>query len=142
MISELDFSFNSDRNPQIAPADLPPGFTPTSYSLYITLTAEWTLTIGRLGRFTFPSGEYVYSGSAKKNILARVNRHLRPEKKLRWHIDYLLTAPGVRVNGLRLSTRDECELVRLSGGVSPAKGFGASDCRSGCGSHLRRLPAG
>lgn len=98
--------------------------------------------MGRLGAFDFPAGCYIYTGSARRNIAARVRRHLAAEKRLHWHIDYLLAAEGVRILGTRLSARPECALNCATPGEVPAPGFGASDCRRGCGSHLKRLSEG
>jgi Uri superfamily endonuclease len=95
--------------------------------------------IGRLGEFCFAAGCYVYTGSARRNLEQRIARHLRCEKRLRWHIDYLLAAPGVRITGVERSPDGECELNRRSAGTMPVPGFGASDCRQGCGSHLKYL---
>jgi Uri superfamily endonuclease len=64
---------------------------------------------------------------------------LRAEKTLRWHIDWLLAAPGVKTVGVRRSAKSECILNRGAGGRVLVPGFGASDCREGCGSHLRFL---
>ena len=55
------------------------------------------LTVGRLGTFLFPVGRYIYTGSAKRSIEARIARHLRKKKTLRWHIDYLLASPKAKV---------------------------------------------
>lgn len=112
---------------------------PRSYLLHILLPQPLRVAIGRLGAFDFPAGRYVYTGSARRNLEARVARHLRQEKKLRWHIDYLLAAPGVKVAQVIRSTVDECALNQATPGASPAPGFGASDCRNGCGSHLKYL---
>lgn len=95
--------------------------------------------MGRLGTFDFPAGRYVYTGSAKRYFQARIHRHLRQEKTLRWHIDYLLTAPGVTVTSVQSSSADECGLNQSTGGTVVVPGFGASDCRRGCGSHLKYL---
>lgn len=110
---------------------------PCTYQLHIHLGHEQSLTIGRLGRFTFPAGEYVYTGSARRNIHARLARHCRSKKKLRWHIDYLLAAEGCEVVGTETFTTPECQLNRSTGGEIVAPGFGASDCSSDCGSHLK-----
>jgi Uri superfamily endonuclease len=114
---------------------------PISYQLLIELPRAVTVTVGRLGRFRLEAGRYVYTGSARRNLEARIARHLRPDKTLRWHIDYLLAAPGVRVLDVRRSGRDECALNQATRGSTPMPGFGASDCRAGCGSHLRYLRA-
>ena len=95
------------------------------------------LQVGRLGWFEFPAGVYVYTGSAKRGLEARIARHQRADKKLRWHIDYLLAAPGVRILKVVRSWRDECRLNQGSPGEIAVPGFGASDCKSGCGGHLK-----
>src|SRR5512135_3121357 len=111
---------------------------PQTYQLVIRVARPVELAVGRLGRFTFPPGTYVYTGSARRNLEARVARHLRGDKILRWHIDYLLAAPGVSVTEVRRSSVAECELNWATPGEILAPGFGASDCRRGCGSHLKR----
>ena len=111
----------------------------TAYQLCIEVARDVRVAVGRLGIFDFPAGGYVYTGSAKRNLETRIARHLRREKTLRWHIDYLLAAPGVRVVEVRRSRRDECRWNRATAGEIPVPGFGASDCGAGCGSHLKRL---
>ena len=64
-----------------------------TYQLLITVSAPVRVTVGRLGTFDFPAGDYCYTGSAVRNIEARIRRHLSPLKKMHWHIDYLLAAP-------------------------------------------------
>jgi Uri superfamily endonuclease len=122
-------------------ADRPSDVTtaPCTYQLVIRVAKRVQITVGRLGVFVFPKGTYIYTGSARRNFEARIARHLREEKTLRWHIDYLLTAPGVSVVDVKRSTTDECELNQAVVGEIVIPGFGASDCRHGCGSHLKRL---
>ena len=110
-----------------------------TYQLKIEIVRPVTITVGRLGEFLFPAGRYVYTGSAKRNFEARIARHLRKEKSIRWHIDWLLTARGVTVAGVRRSMKEECVLNQSVRGRIVAPGFGASDCRAGCSSHLRYL---
>lgn len=110
-----------------------------TYQLVIELTAPVRLQIGRLGRFDFPAGRYVYTGSARRTLAARVARHLSQHKRLRWHIDYLLVSGRARVTAVRSSRRAECALNRATPGAVPVPRFGASDCRAGCGSHLKYL---
>ena len=108
--------------------------------LYIAvfhLEKSRNIQAGRLGCFTFEPGFYFYVGSARKNLSARLNRHSKKEKPLRWHIDYL----SVKANMLgAITIHDEniteCSLARdLSKiGQVPAPGFGSSDCN--CPSHL------
>lgn len=115
--------------------------TPATYQLHIRAIQPLRLRIGRFGEFDFPAGDYVYTGSARRNFEARIARHLRRDKVLRWHIDYLLAAPGVEVVEVRRSAEPECALNQATAGEIPVPGFGASDCRRGCGSHLKYLGA-
>jgi Uri superfamily endonuclease len=110
-----------------------------SYQLLIRLRQGRRLRIGRLGVFRFPAGRYVYTGSARRNLEARLARHLRPVKRLHWHIDYLLCSPGVEVLRRRRFREEECAVNRRGRGTIPAPGFGAGDCRAGCGAHLKYL---
>lgn len=112
----------------------------TTYQLHIRVAHPVRVEVGRFGTFDFPAGNYVYTGSARRNFEARIARHLRRDKTLRWHIDYLLAAPGVAVLEVLRSMTPECELNRATPGEIPVPGFGASDCRHGCASHLKRLP--
>ncbi|MCM8596002.1 DUF123 domain-containing protein [Accumulibacter sp.] len=111
----------------------------TTYQLQILLAEPLRIVVGRLGECAFPAGRYVYTGSARRNLAARIARHLRREKTLRWHVDYLLGAPGVTVTGVALSAAGECALNQATRGRIVVPGFGASDCRSGCRSHLKYL---
>jgi len=110
-----------------------------SYRLYIRLEVGCSLQIGRLGRFDFPAGHYIYTGSARRNLEARIRRHLASDKQPHWHIDYLLAFGEARVVGVETSPRAECRWNRMTPGTIVAPGFGASDCRNGCGSHLKYL---
>ena len=110
-----------------------------TYQLLIEIADPVRVRIGLLGEFDFPAGRYIYTGSAWRNFEARVARHLRREKSLRWHIDYLLAAPGVRIVEVIRLSEDECPINRATPGSLPVPGFGASDCRAGCGSHLKYL---
>jgi Uri superfamily endonuclease len=44
-----------------------------------------------------------------------------------------------RVTSVVRTERDECEVNQAHPGVVLVPGFGASDCRNGCGSHLKYL---
>ena len=104
-----------------------------------------TIQVGRLGRFEFEAGYYVYTGSAMGGLEARLARHQRQRKKLWWHIDYLLRqAELVDVAAVPTSRRVECErnrwVLSLPGADIPVKGFGSSDCN--CVTHLVRLGEG
>ncbi|MBB4285148.1 GIY-YIG nuclease family protein [Roseospira goensis] len=90
-------------------------------------------------------GWVVYAGSARGpgGLRARLARHLRPDKRRRWHVDWPTTAPGARIWVQAVPGGDECALVaRLlaeAGATVPVPGFGSSDCRT-CPAHLLALP--
>lgn len=112
---------------------------PIAYQLVIEVTRPVRITVGSLGLCAFPAGRYVYTGSAMRNPEARIARHLARAKTLRWHIDYLLNAPGVRIVDVLRFEEPECAVNRGTAGEIVVPRFGASDCRAGCGSHLKRL---
>ncbi len=119
-------------------ADTTPSGT---YIIFAYLDHEATLTIGRLGDFSFPAGYYAYVGSARGpgGLRARLARHLRAEKRPRWHVDRLLQVATVVEIWQAFSTeRLECKwaeaLQELPAAAVPVAGFGSSDC--GCRAHL------
>lgn len=108
------------------------------YFLLIYLAEEERLAVGSLGTFTFPKGFYVYVGRDRRNIHSRVARHLRRNKTLRWHIDYLSQKGQVIMTKMLTAEQGpECVLARQLldlGGETLLKGFGSSDCT--CATHL------
>ena len=108
-----------------------------SYQLFITLSKTIQIQIGRLGLFWFPKGTYVYTGSAKRNMDTRIKRHLTKDKKLRWHIDYLLTKEQTTIVKVIKTERGECDSNADVKGKTIVKGFGSSDCQEDCKSHLK-----
>lgn len=108
-----------------------------TYCLIIRCSGTET-RIGSLGRIRFPPGYYVYVGSGFGSLEARIRRHLRAEKRMRWHIDHLLS--DAEVVGVFYSTdkrRLECAVSEKLEGDLSVKGFGCSDCR--CRSHLHHF---
>jgi Uri superfamily endonuclease len=65
--------------------------------------------VGALGTLVFSPGRYIYVGSALNGIEPRVSRHLRTNGghlgSIHWHIDYLLTAPGIVVDAVYTQAR-------------------------------------
>lgn len=109
------------------------------YILELLLPEERDLIIGRLGKRTFEPGYYYYVGSAQQNLKHRIHRHLRTEKTIRWHIDYLLqVAQILQVYTWPGEKSMECILGKymqdFPACLQPIPGFGASDCK--CKSHL------
>jgi len=106
------------------------------YLLLIHIPKRMRINIGALGEIEFYEGYYVYVGSAQRNLKRRIERHMRKEKKLKWHIDYLLTQATLEdfeVYPLGKEYEDNIAyaLLKRYPGV---KGFGSSDSR--VGSHL------
>ena len=107
------------------------------YIIIMRLEKGRDIAVGSMGVVHFKKGYYLYVGSARKNLQARMDRHRRQGKKLFWHIDYLraeaLFCAAVPVRGTVVA---ECELATAVAAVSPwqAPGFGCSDCD--CASHL------
>jgi Uri superfamily endonuclease len=117
---------------------------PGIYVLLLRVPAPLRLSIGRLGEFDFPAGDYVYVGSAKGGLEGRLRRHFHTrrfgQEKLRWHIDYLLAHCDLLGMLDSSDGHGECDMSRIwarlaSAAVAP--GFGSSDCR--CETHLHYL---
>ena len=111
------------------------------YALIIRLDRDVNVKVGALGEIGFLKGLYVYVGSAQTNLEKRVERHLRKEKSLYWHIDYLLNMAAAKIEEvlwLEAAKSVECTLSQKVGTRGEAvKGFGCSDCN--CTSHLFRV---
>lgn len=107
-----------------------------TYLLVIELNKDLSIDIGKLGSMEFKSGFYIYIGSALNGLDQRLQRHLRKQKKLHWHIDYLLQqARIIDIFYKEGSVKEECTFARiLSRPFSSIPGFGCSDCK--CNSHL------
>ena len=110
-----------------------------TYALVIFLGSRIHLRIGGLGIHSFPPSYYVYVGSALGGLPSRLKHHLKPEKRLHWHIDYFLRQAKLAQIWYTLGQdRLECiwnEIIsNLPGATSFIRGFGASDCQ--CYSHL------
>ncbi len=116
-----------------------------TYCLWLRLDAPLPLVVGRLGERTLPPGLLAYVGSAlgPGGLRARVGRHLRAEKRLRWHIDWLtaqapVRAVWLRAGRLRLECAWSAALLQADGAAIAWPGFGASDCA--CAAHLIAVP--
>jgi sugar fermentation stimulation protein A len=107
-----------------------------TYILLIEIPRGVRMKVGALGVLEFSQGFYAYCGSAMGGLAARINRHLRRKKKVRWHVDYLLEKGRItKVLYAETNERLECQLADgLSNVFNAYPGFGSSDCR--CPSHL------
>jgi Uri superfamily endonuclease len=139
--------------PRVAsrPAETPPGLN-LLYVVATWLPRRETIVVGALGPVTFARGWYAYVGSARRGRDARVARHGRADKPLRWHADYLFARHPATRAWLLDTPLSECEVaarLRATGepesagarsgpAASTAARFGASNC--GCPGHLARAP--
>jgi Uri superfamily endonuclease/alpha/beta superfamily hydrolase len=118
-------------------------------------------------RKSLEPGYYIYSGSGGNSLESRIGRHLKMSgsgpltknnrlhtkgnKRFNWHIDRLLSNPGTlvisaaRFHSLRWPGIDEHRLANMAsnlpGAFHPDPGFGSSDCKVGCVSHLVKIQA-
>ncbi len=126
-----------------------PMFDGGLYVFLMRLQEPQSILVGALGLFDFQAGWYLYTGRSKSGLAKRVERHWSVKQKLRWHIDYLATAPTSEPVGAVVipnsANVSECYLNQMMGqkfgGQVLAPGFGASDCREGCPAHLFYSPA-
>ena len=106
------------------------------YALILKLESDKKITIGRLGPINFRRGYYIYIGSALNALEGRINRHLKKDKKIHWHIDYLLNE--ARINEIlffETIKKLECKFAKkMQKNLDVIKNFGASDCS--CEGHL------
>lgn len=100
------------------------------YILLIQIDRHTTINVGSLGLLSVEPGYYIYVGSAMKGLTARLARHVRRQKTMRWHIDYLRKiSVGIRTFPIRSPTRIELPLASDIGQIyKPCfPGFGSSD---------------
>jgi Uri superfamily endonuclease len=112
-----------------------------AYLLILELPEDTTILVGNHRVIPFQRGSYGYVGSALNGLEQRIRRHLRSQKKLHWHIDYLLSyATITRVFIKENSKREECDLANaFEQTFDTIPGFGCSDCA--CRAHLFFGPA-
>ena len=110
-----------------------------TYLLILKVTRNARIAVGRLEDTEFKRGLCLYIGSAKRGLDKRIARHRIKQKKLYWHIDYILSSEQISVLEVwtkeaneecaiahKVSTIPETEIVR--------NGIGSSDCK--CATHL------
>ena len=107
-----------------------------SYILIIELKYNSIIPIGKNKERRFCKGYYIYVGSALNGLSQRIQRHMRKQKKIHWHIDYLLKhARIINVFYKKSTIREECNIARkLERILILIPDFGNSDCN--CRSHL------
>jgi Uri superfamily endonuclease len=117
------------------------------YTLILFISSGAEFVIGKLGTQLFSKGYYTYTGSALGNgassLKNRISRHLLTDKRKFWHIDFLLAHEDATVISIIVAKAEkkyECEInhyIKEKGKAQiPFLGFGSSDCRERCKSHL------
>ena len=105
-----------------------------SYVLIAKINEPRRIKVGKLGEIYFKKGYYAYVGSALNSLEKRIGRHIRKEKKLRWHIDYLLQHASIKKIFYKESNEKEECMIASKFDLSYIPKFGSSDCN--CKSHL------
>ena len=117
------------------------------YILEIFIEYGFTLKTKTFGKVRLEKGYYYYIGSAQKNLRSRIQRHLKKEKTIHWHIDLITTAEEAKITKICIlpfaPKNEECETVqkmlRLKLAVNSIPNFGNSDCKI-CVTHLLYSP--
>ncbi|TFG29262.1 GIY-YIG nuclease family protein [Candidatus Thorarchaeota archaeon] len=117
-----------------------------AYVLVIDLNENRKFQFKSIGNLTCEKGTWLYVGSAmgkgSTSLENRIRRHFHHEKTVHWHIDHLLKSGSEIRNAIwaESSIRVECDIakgVEQMKDIYPGpKGFGSSDCRKKCWSHL------
>lgn len=112
-----------------------------TYLLLLACSSKAVVRVGAVGEVALTPGCYLYIGSARRHLAARLARHRRTQKPFHWHIDYLLGSGVLAIQEIWLSlTSTECALagtlLQHPAVTVPHPRLGASDCR--CPAHFLR----
>ena len=89
-----------------------------SYLLVAKLEKDRTIHVGKLGDIKFNRGLHVYVGSALNGLEQRIERYFRKNKKMHWHIDYLLKyAEIIDVFYKEKEVKEECGFAKRLGKI-------------------------
>lgn len=113
------------------------------YLLILKLDKRRRIKVGRFPATYFEPGYYIYVGRAKRGLKGRIQRHLKKNNKIFWHIDYFTRYAPISQILIKPGAFNECAIARklrslIKQVTIPLRGFGASDCR--CPGHLLHLP--
>ncbi|MHA1634018.1 MAG: GIY-YIG nuclease family protein [Candidatus Thorarchaeota archaeon] len=116
------------------------------YTLIIDLKETLSFNLKSLGNLSFEKGTWIYIGSAMGNgstsLENRIARHFRSEKTIHWHIDHLLKSNSKIRSSIWSENSEpvECDIAKsveqMKDIYQGPKGFGASDCKNKCFTHL------
>ncbi|AEH51813.1 GIY-YIG nuclease family protein [Pseudothermotoga thermarum] len=102
-----------------------------TYILVVKLEKDRTIK-SKAKSWNLSKGLYAYVGSAMNNLEKRIERHLRKNKKMHWHVDYLLKeAKVLMVIEIPSNERLEEKVARyLEKFFEPVKDFGSTDVKT------------
>ena len=109
----------------------------------LLLSLDHNQMLHRPKAIAITAGLYGYAGSAygPGGLKARLARHVKRDKSVRWHIDQLSIKASDHF-ALGWCGGKECAIIRAletrQGVNHPIPGFGSSDCKC-CTSHLLRF---
>lgn len=95
------------------------------YVVAAFVTRRQRLHVGALGDIALERGWYAYVGSARRGRMARVDRHFRRHKPLRWHADYLFVAHPP-VHAWLIDAPEHTETVATAARPSARSAWGAA----------------
>jgi len=128
-------------DPRVDPAETGIPADSGTYALILSSQVSRRVRIGALGSLVTRPGFYIYIGSAfgPGGLYSRVSRHIRRDKKLHWHIDYLRPHTDLEMVwfGQHRVAREHDWATAFASEPQTEVAlprFGASDCR--CKSHL------
>jgi Uri superfamily endonuclease len=114
-----------------------------NYILVFRLEERTRQNTPRFNDVILDPGYYLYCGSAHGygGLNGRVMRNLTRSSRKFWHIDFLKEClHPIEVWYQDSSEKNECSFCQFlhnqMGGEIPIKGFGSSDCKKKCESHL------
>ena len=123
-----------------------------AYVLIIDLDEIVSFNLKSLGSLSFGKGTWTYVGSAmgmgSTSLENRISRHFRSEKTIHWQIDHLLDSDSKIRSSIwsESSSPVECAIAKSIDkmvNVNPGpRGFGASDCKQKCWTHLYHAKIG
>ncbi len=120
-----------------------------TYVIILSIQDLYYLKINKK-EFQIKKGIYIYVGSALGfgGISKRIERYFQIfngiKRNKHWHIDYLIPkAKNIIVIYAETNEKYECKLFQslknIIKNIEIIKGFGNTDCKSKCGSHLLYL---
>jgi histidyl-tRNA synthetase len=118
MTKEICFCLKADEAPSLS----------GTYAIVIELADTAAVTLSSRSPIVSPAGRYLYCGSAKGpgGLKARLSRHMRRGKLVRWHVDQL-TDRGLVIGSWIFPGGDECKLVQMCSHLPmPIAEFGSS----------------